>query len=80
MLSVLLNTVGRFSSLTIMFLDWSQPFWKKHNVQIKFPYCHHEINLLSFCSVVYGIVMAMYDRKLPVWCNMVINVATRIYI
>lgn len=79
MLSVFLNTAVRFSSLTIIFLDESQPFWKKHNVQIKFPYCHHEINLLSFLSVVYGIVVAMRDRKLPMRCNMLINVAIHIY-
>jgi len=79
MLFVFLNTAVKFSSLTIMFLDGSQPFWKIHSVQIKFPYSHHEINLLSFCSVVYGIVVAMRDRKLPMRCNMVINVATHIY-
>jgi hypothetical protein len=73
---VFLNTAVRFSSLKIMFFDGPQPFWKKHNVHIKFPYCHHEINLLSLCSVVYGTDVAMRDRKLPKWCNMVINVAT----
>ena len=35
-------------------------FLEKHNVHIKFPYRQHEI--LSFCSVVYGIVAAMRDK------------------
>lgn len=80
MLSVFVNTAVRFPSLTIMFLDGSKPFWKNRNVHIKFPYCHHENHLLSFHSVVYGIVVAMRDKKLPMWYNMIMLQLMYIYI
>lgn len=77
MLSVLLNTAVRFSSLTVIFLDGSQPFWKSTMCILNFP----TVNTKSYRSaVLYMVSLRPCVIKLPLRCNVVINVAARTHI